>query len=570
MEHLEALLLCCAALWAIALPSFGRPAFVRLEALVRRLAASAGLSLAVAALVPLVLRLALLPWQGVPIPRVHDEYSYLLQADTLAEGRLANPTHPHWRHFDTIHVNQRPTYGSKYPVGQGAALFLGERLFGDPWAGVLLSFAAASAAVVWAIRGWLSPTCALLGGILFGLQLGFSSNFIAGYMGGAVAALGGALVVGAWGRLRRRQTVAAGTVLGAGLAVLMYSRPYEGLLVSLPPLAALAVAAWRSERLGDHVRSWSAALLVCAIAAGFFAYYDYRTTGSATTTPYMVHQRAYHVVPMFLWGELSPAPEYSAASIEGLYRGWCLASWSEVNTLRGWLEVRPQDFSYVWFVLVGSLMSALLLLGHRSARDREIRSLWTMPLAAAVGLAGATWVVPHYFAPAVAALYVPITAAAREVWRRGPRPATFVRAVLLAVFAAQLGPVFARATYSPWRDTASLAARDCFDRALRDADGEDLVFVRYREDHNVHREWVYNRAEIDAAEVVWAHDFGETRNRELVTSMSGRRVWLARPDEEPPSVEPWEAGAGNAVAQPALERCSEQWRRANPPKASEE
>ncbi len=118
------------------------------------------------ALLPVALRLALLPHHPVPSPDIYDEFGHLLVADTLLHFRLANPAHPLHQFFETFFVLQKPTYSSIYPLGQGLALALGRAIFGLPWAGVLLSTAAFCALCYWMLRGWTTPAWALLGGVL--------------------------------------------------------------------------------------------------------------------------------------------------------------------------------------------------------------------------------------------------------------------------------------------------------------------------------------------------------------------------------------------------------------------
>ena len=165
-------------------PSFGAKQFRRVEALCGRLARKRGLSVAAIGLTTVALRLALLPLMPVPQPLITDEFSHLLLADTLAHGRLANPAHPMWKYFETIHVIQQPTYSSMYFPAQGMFLAAGQ-LLGNPWFGVLISVGLMSAAVLWMLQGWFPPGWALLGGVICVVRYGLFTYWMNSYWGGA-------------------------------------------------------------------------------------------------------------------------------------------------------------------------------------------------------------------------------------------------------------------------------------------------------------------------------------------------------------------------------------------------
>jgi hypothetical protein len=76
-----------------------------------------------------ICRPAVLWHSGIPLPRVHDESSYLLQADLFAHGHLGMPQHPLGKFFESPCELFRPMYASKYPPGQAQFLALGRRHF---------------------------------------------------------------------------------------------------------------------------------------------------------------------------------------------------------------------------------------------------------------------------------------------------------------------------------------------------------------------------------------------------------------------------------------------------------
>ena len=206
----------------------------------RALAGRQALACAVIFLFTLTFRLALHSWLAVPKPIIHDEFSYLLAGDTYAHGRLANPPHPFWQHFETFQELQQPTYASKYQPMQGLALALGQKLFASPWAGVLLTSSLMCAAVCWMLQGWITSEWALLGAFLFAFRIGVLSYWMNSYEGGAVPAIGGALALGAVARIYYRRQFAHSITWALGLAVLMHSRPYDAAVLGLASTVALA------------------------------------------------------------------------------------------------------------------------------------------------------------------------------------------------------------------------------------------------------------------------------------------------------------------------------------------
>src|SRR5271168_2455646 len=225
---------------AFCLPRLGSSLFARLEQAFGRLARRKHLAVITVGLSALLLRLAILPLCPIPLPFIQVDFSFLLAGDTFASGRLTNPTPVMWQHFESFQITMKPTYMSMYFPAQGLVLAAGKVLFGHPWFGILCAMALMCAAICWMLQAWLPPTWALLGGMIAVVRIGLFSYWIDTYSGGgAIAALGGALVLGALPRVQRSAHVRDMLLLALGIIVLANSRPYEGLLLCLPVALAL-------------------------------------------------------------------------------------------------------------------------------------------------------------------------------------------------------------------------------------------------------------------------------------------------------------------------------------------
>ena len=475
----------------------------------------------------LVARAALLPVWPVPKPSIYDEFSYLLQADTFAHGRLTNPPHPLWQFFESTYILQQPTYASRFPPGQAIAMAVGQVVFGHPWFGVWLSAGLLAAALCWALQGWLPPGWALFGAFI-GLDLCLFSYWMNSYWGGAVTAIGGALVIGAWVRITRAKRWRYAWHFGIGAVILVLARPFESSVLLIPALITLAMA-------NRSARVWLPIVLTGVAGASWLAYDNYRVTGHRLRLPYREYYEQYEIVPPFSFMPISTSPR--------TLRHFDLESRNRetYDRARSWrlLVDRPMD----WLVLLRHYYGNLIWLLPLAAfvpllwRSRRTRFATILMVVIATASVIEVWWYPHYAAPFAAALLILAVQSLRYLrqWKYGGREvgrflvSAMPVAVLLMMVASEARGIATNRTAGQIQTKNSL--KENVEQGLLERQpGQHVIFVRYT-GPSPHDEWIYNPADIDAAPVIWARDMGRIENERLLHYYAGRLFWLFEPEE---------------------------------------
>jgi hypothetical protein len=484
---------------------------------------------------------------GIPEPQIHDELAQLIQADIFVHGRLAARPHQFWQHFETFHVLSQPTYQAKFPPGPALAMALGQRLTGEPIVGVWLSVVAMIGAMTYAFYAWLPPRWAILGTALVVLRFGVVGTWAHSYWGGAFAAAAGALALGAIGRLVRVPTTRDGTLFGIGLVALAWSRPFEGLAYVLP---ALAMFGWRLVRpWPNRRRLWRTALpatfCVCLAGLAWLGYYNWRVTGAPLKLPYLAYEESYSGSPLFLFQHRRvPGPTFRHREMENWERGYAMPITQHAEQ---WWPVDEVEFFGT--ALINYLTPILLIVcfGFWFARNSIARSTVLPATCLAsmfVAMLFSLWSAPRYVAPATASIFALTSIGISGLSRANLRwcDGRVILAAALLVFAAGV-PVVAAIYVVEARqaDDWSTDKRAVRERLLQ-LEGDDLVFVRYAPEHNVHAEWVYNRAVVDRQPIVWAREISPDSDAQLREYFRSRRAWIVFADEKPARLVEWKTG----------------------------
>jgi hypothetical protein len=336
--------------------------------------------------------------------------------------------------------------------------------------------------------------------------------------------------------------------MALGVAILANTRPYEGLMFSLPLLIAAAWRIFRGRRMGRRTSPGSRpgprisvglllpAVILLVVTAGAMAFYFWRVTGKPWQMPYAEHERQYTIAPVFIFLPLNTVPAYRHPVIA--------AWWKQDPSLRARHDgVFRYLLNHAYMLLVFYAGPAFLVAYAALWRRRSngtIRWLVALLLFQILAILLVAWPLPHYASPSTALILLLAVYGLRSLrqWRPDKDWGVWlVRVVVLACvirfYMCPVAPYAIRALdWSPidtgWRCCTGHNdfGRNAVQAQLEGLPGRHLVVVKYGLDQTGFREYVNNLADIDSQKVVWARSMSTYEDQWLLDYYKDRRVWL--------------------------------------------
>jgi hypothetical protein len=336
-------------------------------------------------------------------------------------------------------------------------------------------------------------------------------------------------------------------LLGLGLVLFANSRPYEGLVASIP--VAIVLLLWMASKNAPPIlvslrKIVLPTLLLLAVSAAAMGYYNWRVTDSPIRLPYMIHEAQYDPAPSFIWQNPRIVPTYRHKVIEDFYNNWSMAWYYQTLSFASFLNISVEKLLRAWVFFQGMsplrLVLSIPLLGLPwYFGDRWFRLLLISAIIFAAGLLTIVWAGARLSAPITGVLillYVEGLRRLRVFNFRGRQIGRLLVWTITVVAAVS----FVMEFFTVINDRTP---RWQFERArinyeLANSGARHLIIVRYGAQHSPLLEWVYNKADIDASKVIWAREMTPAKDRELIEYFNDRKVWLLDDfdDSQPPMI----------------------------------
>jgi hypothetical protein len=469
---------------------------------------------------------------GQPLPDLHDELAYVLQAKLFRDLRWTAPGPPMPEFFAQAHVLNDPLVASKYPPGHSLLLALGE-LVGSPSLIVVL-LGALRAGLAFALARRVTNGAIALGTVVL-MMHGQSLYFAASFFSETTT---GALLLLSWYALLRWREVGEHrvrwmVVLALSLGWCAITRPFSAVLFSLPIGVVVLRDVWRSRRWRDLALGIVAGTAVVAILPLWSA----RTTGDWRVWPVAVYTKDFMPFdrPHFGYDSTpprkTPPPDLAFVnlSLDSVQRSHTVAELPNIAHDR-WLFLADQSW---WHPLSEG---ALALIGLVLAPPAVLLAAATTVIVFFGYLAHPTWpnwtiyymeIAPVLAFLTVCGLAVVLRVLAREPerawdWPGAPRAAVALCAGILFTI-----PMLRREVRF---DRSQHANNAVYTRQFRDVvanlPGPSVLFVRHAKFHEAHRSLVVNDPDFARSNTWVAYDRGDSANAALMRRIPNRTAFL--------------------------------------------
>lgn len=447
-----------------------------------------------------------------PIAKVHDEQSYVLQAEIFAGGRWTAPSPPIPEFFEQPHVMVVPAVASKYPPGNALLLAPGA-LIGYP-AVMSLVLAGITAALIFGLAMRVTnPWVGLLTWMLW-LTAPIVLRFQPSYFSEVTTTV--TILAAWWALLRWHDTCSRRWLLLVATSVgwCAITRPLTALAFAIPIGVVVIRDVSRHRRWTDLALAMLAGMAVLSILPLWSA----KTTGDWRLTPIELYRRDYMAYDKIGFHVDTTPPRRGETPVLKTLNDYFLSAHQQqtlsrlpvtafervaaltVAFFQGWRVPLLVFFLAGLFFMTWPLRFAMLsalsaFLAHLTYAHYPPWTIYYVETAPAVSVATALglWHV------------------ARLLLRdeRRLRVATTLAAIVLLAFGAQ-GVQHARVDHR---------VRASFDRLFADQIGKlprkpAIVFIHYTPRSAQHISEVFNYPDLNAVPVWVVHDLGP-RNAEL-------------------------------------------------------
>lgn len=450
------------------------------------------------------------------IPRMHDEFSYLLQARMMSHFRLWMPGLALPDFFDSFHIFVTPVYASKYPPGTALAMVPALWL-GLPAAVSCLIAASLATAMLYRVVTELADGVAglLAGALLLSLSWFRASSLM--LMPQAIFLAVAGVMVWAYLRWRGRPGWGWVVVIGAAGGWLAILRPLEAICWTLPMGVAMAMDLGRA-RLGRWVFM---AVLLPAGAAPFLALQlaaNIGITGHWYRTPWGAY--ADRDIPYEGLGfhTIDPArrPESKLSQKQMYYDLVNVPAQRAHRPEKVWsdfLEIR--DVTLANATLPSAMMLILLPAGLLELSRR--RWVMLLPVVLFVAFFSTYYFFFDWYCVAVAPGVLLGVVLGLHAIRRSWPGRRWVEVMVVCILLAGAMVVIPRAVRERQDEPMRLIDQESINQTLADkVQVPAIVLFRFEKGANPDAEPVYNTDTLDPdkAWIIRAHDLGE-RNIEL-------------------------------------------------------